>query len=192
MEHKNTFAQVILLVVLVILGIIAISVFKEKVPLTPPILIPEEPVACTMEARMCPDGSYVGRQGPNCEFSLCPAPTGTSTPIIPIPGASTTTVSVKLNQKVEAITLALTPFDILEDSRCPIDVQCIQAGTVRLKVLVASPAGGTRDVEFKLGEKVVLDNSLEVTLTDTLPAPRAGQEIADADYSFTFVVIPKK
>ena len=29
-------------------------------------------VACTMEAKMCPDGSYVGRQGPNCEFAKCP------------------------------------------------------------------------------------------------------------------------
>ncbi len=29
-------------------------------------------IACTMEAKMCPDGSYVGRTGPNCEFSPCP------------------------------------------------------------------------------------------------------------------------
>lgn len=31
-----------------------------------------EGIACTMEAKMCPDGSYVGRSGPNCEFSPCP------------------------------------------------------------------------------------------------------------------------
>ena len=30
-------------------------------------------VACTMEAKICPDGSSVGRSGPNCEFSTCPA-----------------------------------------------------------------------------------------------------------------------
>lgn len=30
------------------------------------------PVACTMEAKICPDGSSVGRQGPNCEFAECP------------------------------------------------------------------------------------------------------------------------
>lgn len=35
------------------------------------------PVACTMEAKLCPDGSYVGRTGPNCEFSPCPIPPGT-------------------------------------------------------------------------------------------------------------------
>lgn len=28
-------------------------------------------VACTMDAMMCPDGSYIGRTGPNCEF-VCP------------------------------------------------------------------------------------------------------------------------
>lgn len=31
----------------------------------------KEPVACTMDAKQCPDGSYVGRTGPNCEF-VCP------------------------------------------------------------------------------------------------------------------------
>ncbi len=30
------------------------------------------PNACTMEAKLCPDGSYVGRTGPNCEFTPCP------------------------------------------------------------------------------------------------------------------------
>lgn len=29
-------------------------------------------VACTMDAKICPDGSAVGRQGPNCEFAKCP------------------------------------------------------------------------------------------------------------------------
>ena len=28
--------------------------------------------ACTAEAMQCPDGSYVGRTGPNCEFAACP------------------------------------------------------------------------------------------------------------------------
>ncbi len=35
-------------------------------------------VACTMEAKLCPDGSYVGRTGPKCEFTPCPTPTTTS------------------------------------------------------------------------------------------------------------------
>lgn len=33
----------------------------------------EERKACTMEAKLCPDGSYVGRTNPNCEFAPCPS-----------------------------------------------------------------------------------------------------------------------
>ena len=35
-------------------------------------------IACTMEAKLCPDGSYVGRTGPNCEFSKCPSEGGSA------------------------------------------------------------------------------------------------------------------
>jgi len=34
-------------------------------------VLPNEPV-CTREAKLCPDGSSVGRIGPNCEFAPCP------------------------------------------------------------------------------------------------------------------------
>ncbi len=33
-----------------------------------------QPIACTMEAKVCPDGSSVGRSGPACEFALCVFP----------------------------------------------------------------------------------------------------------------------
>jgi len=34
------------------------------------------PVACTKEARLCPDGTVVGRTGPDCEFQACPSQGG--------------------------------------------------------------------------------------------------------------------
>ena len=30
------------------------------------------PKICTQDAKQCPDGSYVSREGPNCEFAKCP------------------------------------------------------------------------------------------------------------------------
>ena len=30
-----------------------------------------QPIACTMDAMQCPDGSWVGRTGKKCEF-ICP------------------------------------------------------------------------------------------------------------------------
>jgi len=32
----------------------------------------KKPRACTTEAKLCSDGSAVGRSGPNCEFAECP------------------------------------------------------------------------------------------------------------------------
>ncbi|MBU6490708.1 hypothetical protein KGQ25_00880 [Patescibacteria group bacterium] len=41
---------------------------------------------CTQEAKLCPDGSSVGRTGPNCEYAACPGSdtaTGTGNSILP-------------------------------------------------------------------------------------------------------------
>jgi len=56
------------------------------------------PVACTTEAKICPDGSAVGRTGPDCEFAPCPSaapspfpsikPTATPKPIASSPPSS--------------------------------------------------------------------------------------------------------
>lgn len=35
---------------------------------------------CTMDAKLCKDGSFVGRTGPNCDFALCPGVSPTVTP----------------------------------------------------------------------------------------------------------------
>jgi hypothetical protein len=32
----------------------------------------DTPAACTMDAKVCPDGSAVGRVPPDCEFAPCP------------------------------------------------------------------------------------------------------------------------
>jgi len=53
-------------VALIILGVTVVPKYKNA--------ILGRPVACTMEAKLCPDGvTSVGRIGPNCEFSACPA-----------------------------------------------------------------------------------------------------------------------
>ena len=35
-------------------------------------LLEELAAACTRELKICPDGTGVGRTGPNCEFAPCP------------------------------------------------------------------------------------------------------------------------
>lgn len=38
-----------------------------------PVKFNNDQVACTMDAKLCDDGTYVGRTGPKCEFAACPA-----------------------------------------------------------------------------------------------------------------------
>ena len=55
--------------------IIATLKFREPTASSVPSVMPStSPVfqACTMDAKLCPDGSSVGRTGPNCEFAPCP------------------------------------------------------------------------------------------------------------------------
>jgi len=51
------------------------------------------PVACTKEAKVCPDGSAVGRTGPSCEFAPCPGDVTSAPP--PADGGVVCTADVK-------------------------------------------------------------------------------------------------
>lgn len=77
---------IIVIAVLVTVGYIIYRARSSPVIRKYPNSTSTEPVVCTMEARLCSDGSYVGRGGPNCEFALCPATTtesvATTTPNI--------------------------------------------------------------------------------------------------------------
>jgi hypothetical protein len=63
-----------LVVIVVLLAGVIGFFFAERVlaPEQAELLPQEDTVLCTMDAMQCPDGSYVGRTGPECEF-LCPA-----------------------------------------------------------------------------------------------------------------------
>ncbi len=43
----------------------------ETADMCPPKLAPTAAYACDLEAKLCPDGSYVSRTGPNCKFTPC-------------------------------------------------------------------------------------------------------------------------
>jgi hypothetical protein len=60
------------------------------------------PVACTQEAVQCPDGSYVGRTGSNCEFAQCPQVH------IMTPAPSTMPPASVFGQEVRTIATSLT------------------------------------------------------------------------------------
>lgn len=135
-----------------------------------------EPVSypCNADAKICPDGSSVGRTGPKCEFAACPpadAKEGTVTTFL---GGSATTLNVTLNPRV-----------VISDSRCPQGVQCIWAGTVEVKTAMSTQVAHGEQT-LKLGEPVVFG---DFTVTFTAVTPTKTQDkISDSSYRFTFTV----
>ena len=163
MPTKTTFIMVILL--LVALGIVAYVVPRGSAT---------GPVACTTEAKLCPDGSAVGRTGPNCEFAACPSETSGSTGNALAIGASAT---------INGTTIGV--LELIEDSRCPADVQCIQAGTVRVR---ASIDTYDKPFTFSLGKSQVVGDAT-ITLVSVLPAQKfSTQTVQSSEYRFTFTV----
>jgi Leucine-rich repeat (LRR) protein len=65
------------------------QITKQTPPTTPDT---GNQVACTQEAKICPDGTAVGRSGPNCEFAACPAAKPTGGKVLNLSGQGLTKV----------------------------------------------------------------------------------------------------
>src|SRR3990167_669712 len=141
-----------------------------------------EPVACTMEAKLCPDGISVGRVGPRCEFAPCPGNIGS----VPTPTPSKTTIETRIDQGASALGVKVVPLEVLQDSRCPEDAQCIWAGTVQVRALLSSGLGEVEQI-FELRTPITTEAEV-VTLVEVFPAQYAGRAILPSDYRFMFEV----
>lgn len=120
----------------------------------------DEGVACTLEALLCPDGSAVGRSGPNCEFAPCPgAPGSEPAPVPPPSGYCASDEQCPAGSTCQAVqgatTVApdggLSTFTIVlgecrrrEGASCDADGEC-QAGLLCHDRVCTAPQGGECD-----------------------------------------------
>lgn len=98
------------------------------------------------------------------------------------PEVSSSAVRARLGQTVYVDGPRVTPLEVLEDSRCPMNARCVWAGQVRLKVRVHL---GKRDETAELVSNKpvpVADGSLE--LVDVQPDRVAGQRLDRSAYRF--------
>lgn len=208
----------------------------------------QEVTMCTMDALMCPDGSSVGRSGPQCTFAACPSSstsyTGTLTKQgevftlvigapIGVPGEVTyalplevkvsnalaqlvgrtvkaygtfktgNTLVVDTLQEVskESVTRAevgigetkyingvrITLHSVVQDNRCPIDVQCIEGGAITARVTLKSDTD-TETFNMASDEVPHRFDSFKVAIVDVKPA-RVVVHVPDTkSYRVTFEV----
>jgi hypothetical protein len=84
--------------------------------------------------------------------------------------------------------MVIVPTKIVEDSRCPMNARCIQAGTVKV---AASVTGGakTGSYVFELGADAIVINEKQIRLISVTPEVElAGVNIPSTDYSFVFSI----
>lgn len=58
--------------VVIITGLALFLLIIQIAFVAAPLSKSDEVIFCTMEAKLCSDGTAVGRIGPRCEFASCP------------------------------------------------------------------------------------------------------------------------
>lgn len=99
---------------------------------------------------------------------------------------TTERVEVRLNETEESLGIKITPLEVVEDSRCPMDVACIWAGRIRLRLRIESGLGSSESV-------IVLNESLateaeKITLLNVSPETKTSGPISSEDYLFQFEI----
>ncbi len=153
------------------------SATSTEVTRTEPLSTDREPATheCNADGHVCADGSVVGRTGPLCEFAACPRT-----------GAQSGTIKTYIGGALSALNVTITPRQVVDDSRCPTDVQCIWAGTAHVRASINTSAE-TRDETFELGKPLRV-GAYTITLSELTPAKSAGDEIPASSYRFVFTV----
>jgi hypothetical protein len=95
-------------------------------------------------------------------------------------------VEASLNRAFDVKNHTITAWAVTEDSRCASDVQCIQAGRVRVALNVVSPSGSSI-TEMEPG-KTYTTETIAITLDKVEPHPVSTHKITDSEYRFFFTV----
>lgn len=114
--------------------------------------------------------------------------------IYPIEGIFSVTDSVsaggkhvaiaKINQTITIGGVTLTPLEALDDSRCPVDVTCVWAGTVKVRTRVVTESK-TSEITFELGSSVETGAGI-LKLEKVSPDKYASTDTIPLDYQFYF------
>lgn len=140
-------------------------------------------VACTMDAMACPDGSFVGRIAPKCEFAKCPTSVDSK--------GDELTLGIGESGYIKGLNINFET--LLQDSRCPSDVTCVWAGAVEVMVKLVDAKNVSKSEEVKMTsmEAPHIFENYEVSISSVVPVKNSKIEIKPKDYLITFKVSKK-
>lgn len=96
-------------------------------------------------------------------------------------------VTLSLNQPITVGATTLSVRSITEESRCPTDVYCIQAGTVTVELTITNQGGPSTSPTLQIG-KVLQTGNLIISLDDVTPHPVSTHNTSDKEYRFSLTI----
>jgi len=100
------------------------------------------------------------------------------------------TVRVKFGEEFRIADPDLTVrfAEILQDSRCAVDVVCIQEGSVTIRFSLFEPNGDVNTLIVETGQPAGTSAGILLRLIQVEPAPHSGTTISPQDYRATVEV----
>ncbi len=86
--------------------------------------------------------------------------------------------------------LKITFVSVLEDSRCPVGVNCIWAGNAKIQLKISQAKGASKTFELNtyLQPQVFTFEGYEIKIVDLTPTPKVNVRINRNGYVATFFI----
>ncbi len=99
-------------------------------------------------------------------------------------------VKVGKQKKFSRSKINVKFVSLVEDSRCPEDVQCVWAGNAKIKVFISrgNGAGETFEMNTNLGARGATFGEYAINLTDLTPTPKSNVRLNKNSYTATFTI----
>lgn len=95
-------------------------------------------------------------------------------------------LTLSLGETGSAFGTSITPIEVVEDSRCPMDAMCIQQGQARVRVQTVDGMGTSTSILTLAAAEPMTTEVSSLWLTEVMPYPMASNPTEPEQYRFTF------
>jgi hypothetical protein len=112
--------------------------------------------------------------------------------VMPIDAQTSQQIKLGMNKQklVSKDKLTIKFVSVIEDSRCPVGVNCVWSGNAKVQIQMTNRKGISKIFELNthLEPQTVTFEGYEIKLAGLLPRPRANTQIDAKRYTATFIL----
>lgn len=124
----------------------------------------------------------------SCMTPSQPGSTSSVSPSIQVPPGRQFQLGVGQEARIQGTPITVRFQKVDEDSRCPIDVNCVWAGNAVARIWLSAGEGATGESRLNttLEPKSTSFNGYNIRLVDLKPVPKSGSKIPASSYLAVF------